>query len=131
MNDKQLLTRFLKCLAFCLAIALLLCSTAMAQQLAPNPNPPLNTISVTGSADNFEYFFNFGNIDIDYLGFISNWFVIDSSLAKLYLNWLDRVPLEFEMDPTSDFRLEARFRGYMRYSWGWSDWRWLYGHTVT
>ena len=67
----------------------------------------------------------------DYLTDANNWFLIDSRLAKLYLNWFDRVPLEFEMDPTSDFRLEARFRGYMRYSYGWSDWRWVYGHTVT
>jgi phage major head subunit gpT-like protein len=67
----------------------------------------------------------------DYLTDANNWWLIDSRLSKLYLNWFDRVPLEFEMDPTSDFRLEARFRGYMRYSYGWSDWRWVYGHTVT
>jgi hypothetical protein len=45
--------------------------------------------------------------------------------------WIDREDLGFEMDPTSDFRLEARFRGYMRYSYGWSDWRFVYGHNVT
>ena len=67
----------------------------------------------------------------DYLTDANNWFVIDSTLAKIYLNWIDRVPLEFEMDPTSDFTLEARFRGYMRYSYGWSDWRWVYGHEVS
>ena len=67
----------------------------------------------------------------DYLTDANNWFLIDSQLAKMYLNWFDRVPLEFAMDPTSDFTLEARFRGYMRYSYGWSDWRWVYGHTVT
>jgi len=67
----------------------------------------------------------------DYLTDANDWFLIDSQLAKLYLNWFDRVPMEFEMDPTSDFRLEARFRGYMRYSYGWSDWRWVYGHHVT
>lgn len=64
----------------------------------------------------------------DYLTDANAWFLIDRGLAKLYLNWFDRVPLEFEMDPTSDFRLEARFRGYMRHSYGWSDWRWLYGN---
>lgn len=67
----------------------------------------------------------------DYLTDANNWFLIDSRLAKLYLNWFDRVPLEFQMDPTSDFSLEARFRGYMRYSYGWSDWRWVYGHVVS
>ena len=64
----------------------------------------------------------------DYLTDANAWWLIDSQLAKLYLNWFDRVPLEFAMDPTSDFTLEARFRGYMRYSYGWSDWRWIYGN---
>jgi hypothetical protein len=63
----------------------------------------------------------------DYLTTSNHWWLIDSRLAKQYLLFVDRVPLEFEMDPTSDFRLEARFRGYMRYSTGWSDWRWVYG----
>lgn len=67
----------------------------------------------------------------DYLTDANNWFLVDSAMARMYLNWFDRVPLEFAMDPTSDFRLEARFRGYMRYSYGWSDWRWVYGHNVT
>lgn len=66
----------------------------------------------------------------DYLTDANNWFLADSVLAKQYLNWFNRVPLEFAMDPTSDFTLEARFRGYMRYSYGWSDWRWVYGHAV-
>ena len=35
---------------------------------------------------------------------------------------------EFALDPTSNFRLESRWRGYMRYSYGWKDWRWLYGN---
>lgn len=67
----------------------------------------------------------------DYLTDSNNWFMIDSMLAGMYLNWYDRVPMEFAMDPTSDFSLEARFRGYMRYSYGWDDWRWIYGHNVT
>jgi len=67
----------------------------------------------------------------DYLSDSNNWFLIDSAMAKIHLLWLDRTPLEFAMDPTSDFSLEARYRGYMRYSYGWSDWRWVYGHAVT
>lgn len=67
----------------------------------------------------------------DYLTDANNWFVLDSALAKLHLLWLDRVEMEFAMDPTGGFDLEARYRGYMRYSYGWSDWRWVYGHNVT
>jgi phage major head subunit gpT-like protein len=67
----------------------------------------------------------------DYLTDANNWFLIDSMLAGLYLNWFDRVPLEFAADPTSDYQLVAKFRAYMRYSYGWSDYRWVYGHNVT
>ena len=67
----------------------------------------------------------------DYLTDANNWFLIDSALAKQHLLFVDRVPLEFAMDPTSDFRLQARYRGYMRYSYGFSDWRFVYGHSVT
>jgi len=66
----------------------------------------------------------------DYLTDANNWFMADSGLMSLYLNWFDRAPLEFESDPTSDFNLIAKYRGYMRYSYGWSDWRWVYGQAV-
>jgi phage major head subunit gpT-like protein len=64
----------------------------------------------------------------DYLTDANAWFVIDSQRAKQALKWMDRVPLEFALDPTSNFRLESRWRGYMRYSYGWKDWRWVYGN---
>jgi len=67
----------------------------------------------------------------DYLTDSNNWFMIDSVMAKQFLMWFDAVPMEIAMDPTSNFDLEARWRLYMRYSLGWSDWRWVYGHSVT
>lgn len=93
----------------------------------------INTANKVDTADYHANFVGslFSAIVWDYLTDANNWFLIDSQLASLYLNWFDRVPLTFAMDPTSDFRLEARFRGYMRYSYGWSDWRWVYGHEVT
>jgi len=63
----------------------------------------------------------------DYLTDSNRWFLIDVDLAKMYLNWFDRVPLELAMDPTGGFDLEARWRAYMRYSYGFSDYRWVYG----
>ena len=68
----------------------------------------------------------------DYLDDYSttNWFMFDSSLMDMYSQWMDRVPLEFTVDPNSDFLLRMKCRGYMRYSFGWSDWRWIYGHQV-
>jgi hypothetical protein len=66
-----------------------------------------------------------------YLEDTNNWFMVDSSLMRRWLNWFDRVPIEFSQDPRSDFELMLRYRGYMRYSYGWDDWRWIYGHEVS
>lgn len=66
----------------------------------------------------------------DYLTDTNNWFLLDSTLASMYLNWFDRVPLEFALDPSSNYHLKANYRGYMRYSYGFSDWRFIYGHAV-
>ncbi len=67
----------------------------------------------------------------DYLTDANNWFMVDSQMAQLHLNWFDRIPVEFALDPSSSFNLVAKFRGYMRYSLGWNDWRWVFGHAVT
>ena len=86
-----------------------------------------------GTANNSNNFVRDAGINYvvwDYLTDANNWFMVDSAMAKLYLNWFNRVPLEFAADPTGDFNLVARFRAYMRYSYGWSDWRWVYGHEV-
>lgn len=64
----------------------------------------------------------------DYLSDSNAWFMLDRQLAKIHLLWLDREALSFAMHPASDFLLEARYRGYMRYSYGWSDWKWVYGN---
>lgn len=63
-----------------------------------------------------------------YLTDSNAWFLIDSAMARQALKWIDRVQLEFALDPTSNFRLESRWRGYMRYSYGFRDWRWVYGN---
>lgn len=116
-------------------------------QLIPiNPNtilvPPeledtawgiVNSMNKPGTADNDGNYVRSRGFNVvvwDYLTDANNWFMMDSRLAGLYLKWFNRESLEFAMDPASDFRLEARYRGYMRYSYGWSDWRFVYGHEV-
>lgn len=91
----------------------------------------MNKPNTADYVDNFARGFLQNVIVWDYLTDANNWFLIDSTLAKRHLLWLDRVPLEFKMDPASDFNLVAKYRGYMRYSYGWSDWKWVYGHSVT
>jgi len=56
--------------------------------------------------------------------------MIDSNMMKMYLQWFNRIPLEFFQDKSFD-TLISKFAAYMRYSFGWSDWRWLYGHSVS
>jgi hypothetical protein len=59
------------------------------------------------------------------------WFMVDSQLMKEHLLWIDRVPVEFAVDPAGDYNLEAKYRGYGRWDYGWSDYRWVYGHNVS
>jgi len=87
----------------------------------------------TGSADNDISFVNSLGLKVivwDYLTDANNWFMVDSQMAKQHLNWFDNEPLQFAMNPLSDFQLKAQFRAYMRYALGWNDWRFIYGHAV-
>ena len=91
----------------------------------------VRTANVPSTADyraNFVQGFVRNVIVWDYLTDANAWFLIDSAAAKQALKWVDRVPLEFALDPTSDFNLKSQWRGYMRYSYGFKDWRWVYGN---
>ena len=46
---------------------------------------------------------------------------------KQHLIWQNRIMPEFAQAEDFD-GLTAKFRGYMRYGIGWTDWRWIYGH---
>ena len=92
-------------------------------------------ISSKGKVDSAENNanFHFGKYKLavwDYLSDSNNWFMIDSNMAKMFLQWFDRIPLEFFQDKSFD-TLIAKYAGYSRFSYGWSDWRWIYGHNVT
>ncbi len=60
----------------------------------------------------------------------NNWFMADSRLAQLYLNWYWRVRPEYAEDPTGNYNLGVNMRGYMRFSYGWDTHTWIYGHEV-
>ena len=74
--------------------------------------------------------FHFGKYKLavwkNYLTSATAWFMTDSSLMKMSLLWFDRISPEFFKDKDFD-TLQAKFAGYMRYSFGWSDWRFIYG----
>ena len=54
------------------------------------------------------------------------WFMIDSTLMKSHLIWQWRIRPEFAQADDFD-GLTAKYRGYMRYGIGWTDWKWIYG----
>lgn len=70
-----------------------------------------------------------GMLDIVVLDFLTSdtaWFVMDKSRHEL--NFFHRVKMEFKRDEDFD-SLVAKYRGYMRYSLGYSDWRGIVGST--
>ena len=60
----------------------------------------------------------------------NNWFMIDSKYMKMFLKWFDRIPTEFNKDKDFDTYV-AKWSVYARYSYGFSDWRWIYGQNVS
>lgn len=59
----------------------------------------------------------------------TSWFMIDSKYMKMFLKWFDRIPVEFNKDKDFDTYI-SKWSCYQRYSYGFSDWKWLYGHSV-
>jgi hypothetical protein len=66
------------------------------------------------------------NIIVDpYLTSTTAWFIVDSVMSRRYLKWYDRIGVEFA--GTQDFdTMIWKYRGYARYGYGWSDFRWIY-----
>jgi len=64
-----------------------------------------------------------------YLTDANNWFMTERARQSQFLNWFDRIPIEFAAEEDFD-TLQRRYRAYMRYSYGYDDARWIYGHLV-
>lgn len=65
-----------------------------------------------------------------YLTDANNWFMSDMARQRQFLNWFDRIPIEFAAEEDFD-TLQRKYRAYMRYSLGYDDARFLYGHLVS
>lgn len=77
--------------------------------------------------------FHFGKYKLvvwDELVSAYDWFLVDSTLMKLNLLWFDRSKLELNED-TAFNTYEARFSAYMRYSYGWRDYVWIFGNNCS
>ncbi len=66
----------------------------------------------------------------NYLTDANNWFLSDSRMRKQSVFWTDRVAIEFAMAEDLD-TIIAKWRGYMRYAAGHSEWRWVHGFEVS
>ncbi len=76
--------------------------------------------------------FHFGKYKLavwDFLTDNNNWFMIDSVLRDMFLLWFDRITLEFNRAKDFDTLIQ-KFSAYMRFSVGYSDWRWTFGQLV-
>lgn len=66
----------------------------------------------------------------NYITDTNDWFLEDTQLRSDALFWSDRIPLEFAMVEDFD-TFYAKWRGYMRYSWAWRNWRHIFGAQVS
>ena len=65
----------------------------------------------------------------NYMSDTNDWFLCDMKLAKDWVIWWDRVPLEFAFAEEMD-NIVAKWRAYMRYSLAYYNWRWILGFQV-
>jgi hypothetical protein len=97
---------------------------AEAEEIIGSPGAPedaSNRINVNKSV--------YSGYDCEYLNDANNWFMCDGAKRKEMLFWVDRVPLEFGMAEEFDTFI-AKWRAYMRYSFAYTNWRWIYGNIV-
>ncbi len=55
----------------------------------------------------------------------TKWQIVDSVLSRRYLKWYDRIGVEFAGMQDFDTMI-WKYRGYTRYGYGWSDFRFIY-----
>ncbi len=61
-----------------------------------------------------------------YLTDSNAWFLIDSVQMRLSLDWFNREPIQLNRE-VRDETISISWIIYQRYSYGWSDWRWVAG----
>ncbi len=69
-------------------------------------------------------------VDWEYITDTNDWWMIDSSMMKEMLCWVDRVKAEFGMVEEFDSFI-GKWRLRARYSLGWRDWRFVLGSQVS
>lgn len=62
-----------------------------------------------------------------YLTDSNAWFMIDTAMMRMSLDWFERVPFGVAMREGDDVSVKAYWRAYQRFSYGFSDWKWIAG----
>jgi phage major head subunit gpT-like protein len=65
-----------------------------------------------------------------YLTDSNNWFMIDSTAMQMSLFWVNRIPFGISNEGMNMNQVQIRYPLYSRYTYGYIDWRWIYGHNV-
>lgn len=82
-----------------------------------NPNNANNTVNPMAG--------RFQVMTWHYLTDSNRWFLIDSNLMRQSLMWFDRVPFSVYLREGDDRSVRAYWRSYMRFSFGYTDWKWV------
>lgn len=69
----------------------------------------------------------FNVVVLDYLTSDTNWFLVDSTLNPLNFFWREKLNFKSTDDFDTDI---AKYKGRMRFSYGWTDWRGILGAGV-
>jgi hypothetical protein len=85
--------------------------------------PATNNNAVNPQQGRFRY------VTWNYLTDANDWFMCDGARRQRMLLWLNRIPLEFQSEQDFD-TFQHAWNAYMRYSYGWRDWAWVFGHSV-
>lgn len=93
----------------------------------------VNSMQKSGTANNDINYLNSRPIQVivwHRLTDQNNWFMLDNDMSLTHLHWIDRIPLELEEDPASNYNLEIKTRAYARWGYGWDFPFFIYGHEV-
>ena len=60
----------------------------------------------------------------------NNWYMVDSKMMKEYLIWINRIEPDISTERDFD-NLMFKQAIYARFGYGHTDWRWIYGHSVS
>ena len=112
-------------------------TNAMGTHLIVGRNQRMKALKLTGSQLEAESGNNAINTHTSIIPVVhpmitgNKWFVVDAPMALRTAKWYDRVTPEFFSDDDIVNTMVRSYVGRMRYSYGWSDFRWVVGSNAS